>query len=96
MLKMTVHLAEFSAMMSKYNESMRYALDGIRQAQELGNREAKARLFFCMGENNWRLSLKIKHTIILTGLLSFCGAQRRSGNDAALLLLWSRNELFNE
>ena len=30
MLKMTVHLAEFSAMMSKYNESMRYALDGIR------------------------------------------------------------------
>ena len=60
MLKMTVHLAEFSAMMSKYNESMRYALDGIRQAQELGNREAKARLFFCMGENNWRLSFKDK------------------------------------
>ena len=60
LLKMTVHLAEFSAMMSKYNESMRYALDGIRQAQELGNREAKARLFFCMGENNWRLSFKDK------------------------------------
>ena len=29
LLKMTVHLAEFSAMMSKYNESMRYALDGL-------------------------------------------------------------------
>ena len=29
LLKMTVHLAEFSAMMSKYNESMRYAYSGI-------------------------------------------------------------------
>lgn len=60
MLKMTVYLAEFSAMMSKYNESMHYALEGIGRAQELGNREAKARLFFCMGENNWRLSFKDK------------------------------------
>jgi AraC-like DNA-binding protein len=60
MLKMTVYLAEFSLMMSKYNESMHYALEGIRQAQEVDNREAKARLFFCMGENNWRLSFKDK------------------------------------
>lgn len=60
MLKMTVYLAEFSSVMSKYNESMHYALEGIRQAQELGNREARARLFFCMGENNWRLSFKDK------------------------------------
>lgn len=60
MLKMTVYLAEFSAMMSKYNESMHYALEGIGRAQELENREAKARLFFCMGENNWRLSFKDK------------------------------------
>ncbi|MDE6819754.1 AraC family transcriptional regulator [Bacteroides acidifaciens] len=60
MLKMTVYLAEFSSMMSKYNESMHYALEGIRQAQEVDNREAKARLFFCMGENNWRLSFKDK------------------------------------
>lgn len=58
MLKMTVYLAEFSAMMSKYDQSMHYALNGIKQAQELGDREAKARLFFCMGENNWRLSFK--------------------------------------
>lgn len=60
MLKMTVHLAEFSAIMSKYDESMRYALSGIKQAQELGDREARARLLFCMGENNWRLSFKDK------------------------------------
>ncbi|QIU95209.1 helix-turn-helix domain-containing protein [Bacteroides faecium] len=60
MLKMIVYLAEFSAMMSKYNESMHYALEGIGRAQELENREAKARLFFCMGENNWRLSFKDK------------------------------------
>lgn len=44
-MKMTVHLAEFSAMMSKYNESMRYAYSGIKLAQELEDREAKARLF---------------------------------------------------
>lgn len=60
MLKMTVYLAELSAIMSKYDESMHYALNGIRQAQELGDREARARLFFCMGENNWRLSFKDK------------------------------------
>ena len=34
LLKMTVHLAEFSAMMSKYNESMRYAYSGSKLAQE--------------------------------------------------------------
>ena len=47
-------------MMSKYNESMRYAYSGIKLAQELEDREAKARLFFCIGENNWRLSFKDK------------------------------------
>ena len=58
MLKMTVFMAELSSTMSKYNESMRYALNGITQAQELKDREAEARLLFCIGENNWRLSLK--------------------------------------
>lgn len=58
MLKMTVFMAELSSAMSKYNESMRYALNGITQAQELKDREAEARLLFCIGENNWRLSLK--------------------------------------
>lgn len=60
MLKMTVFLSELSSLMSKYNESMRYALNGIKQAQELKDREAEARLLFCIGENNWRLSLKDK------------------------------------
>ena len=58
MLKMTVYLAELSSLMSKYNESMHYALSGIMQAQKLKDREAEARLLFCIGENNWRLSLK--------------------------------------
>ena len=34
MLKMTVYLAELSSIMSKYNESMHYALSGIMQAQK--------------------------------------------------------------
>ena len=58
MSKMTAYLAELSSSMSKYNESMRYALIGIAQAQKLKDREAEARLLFCIGENNWRLSLK--------------------------------------
>ena len=58
MLKMTVYLAELSSIMSKYNESTHYALSGIMQAQKLKDREAEARLLFCIGENNWRLSLK--------------------------------------
>ena len=35
MSKMTVYLAELSSIMSKYNESMHYALSGIMQAQKL-------------------------------------------------------------
>ena len=49
MLKMTVHLAEFSAMMSKYNESMRYALDGIRQAQEFREQGSQSQVIFLYG-----------------------------------------------
>lgn len=60
MLKMTVYLAELTNMMSKHNESMKYALSGIRQAQELQDREAEFRLLFCIGENNWALSSKDK------------------------------------
>lgn len=60
MLKMTVYLAELTNMMSKHSESMKYALSGIRQAQELQDREAEFRLLFCIGENNWALSSKDK------------------------------------
>ena len=79
MLKMTVYLAELSAIMSKYDESMHYALNGIRQAQELGDREARARLFFCMGRITGDYLLKIRRTIILTGLLNCCVARKICG-----------------
>ena len=60
MLKMTVYLAELTNLMSKHSESMKYALNGIRQARELQDREAEFRLLFCIGENNWALSSKEK------------------------------------
>ena len=66
-------------MMSKYNESMRYAYSGIKLAQELEDREAKARLFFCIGENNWRLSFKDKAYDYLTVLLNYCAVQIKCG-----------------
>ena len=60
LLKMTVYLAELSFLMSKYNESMNYALDGIAQSKRLEDRVSKARLLYCIGENNRMLSFKDK------------------------------------
>lgn len=60
LLKMTVYLAEFSFLMSKYNESMNYALDGIAQSKRLEDRVSEARLLYCIGENNRMLSFKDK------------------------------------
>ena len=60
LLKMTVYLAELSFLMSKYNESMNYALDGIAQSKRLGDRVSEARLLYCIGENNRMLSFKDK------------------------------------
>ena len=60
LLKMTVYLAELSFLMSKYNESMNYALDGIAQSKRLEDRVSAARLLYCIGENNRMLSFKDK------------------------------------
>ena len=60
LLKMTVYLAELSFLMSKYNESMNYALDGIAQSKRLEDRVSEARLLYCIGEHNRMLSFKDK------------------------------------
>ena len=60
LLKMTVYLAELSFLMSKYNESMNYALDGIAQSKRLEDRVSEARLLYCIGKNNRMLSFKDK------------------------------------
>lgn len=60
LLKMTVYLAELSFLMSKYSESMNYALDGIAQSKRLEDRVSEARLLYCIGENNRMLSFKDK------------------------------------
>ena len=60
LLKMTVYLAELSFLMSKYNESMNYALDGIAQSKRLEDRVSEARLLYCIGENNRMLSFRDK------------------------------------
>ena len=60
LLKMTVYLAELSFLMSKYNESMNYALDGIAQSKRLEDRVSEARLLYCIVENNRMLSFKDK------------------------------------
>lgn len=60
LLKMTVYLAELSFLMSKYKESMNYALDGIAQSKRLEDRVSEARLLYCIGENNRMLSFKDK------------------------------------
>ena len=46
MLKMTVFMAELSSVMSKYNESMRYALNGITQAQKLKDQGSRSQVAF--------------------------------------------------
>lgn len=46
MLKMTVYLAELSSLMSKYNESMQYALNGIVQAQNAERQRGGSQITF--------------------------------------------------
>ena len=40
------------------NESMRYALDGIKLAQKEKDKGAESKLLFCIGENKWQLSFQ--------------------------------------
>lgn len=58
LLKMTIALAELSSLLSEYEVSNRYVVEGIRQARDMGNKRAEAKLLFCMGENKRWLSFK--------------------------------------
>ncbi|MBS7040563.1 MAG: hypothetical protein KH153_11165 [Bacteroidales bacterium] len=58
LLKMIVSLAELSYLLSEYEESLRYASQGIELAQKTGDRKAEGKLLFSIGENKRILSLK--------------------------------------
>ena len=58
LLKMTIALAELSSLLSEYEVSNRYVVEGIRQARDMENKRAEAKLLFCMGENKRWLSFK--------------------------------------
>ncbi len=58
LLKMTVALAELSNLLSEYKESIRYAVQGLRLAEEEGDKQAEGKLLFCMGENKRMLSFR--------------------------------------
>ncbi|WP_446715728.1 helix-turn-helix transcriptional regulator [Bacteroides sp. GD17] len=58
LLEMTITLAELSNLLSEYKESIRYAIQGMELARENGDKQAEAKLLFCMGENKRMLSLK--------------------------------------
>lgn len=55
LLKMNVLLAELTSSMSQYANSIRYIRQGMKWAREQDNPIAKARLLFCMGENQYAL-----------------------------------------
>nr|WP_259325607.1 hypothetical protein [Bacteroides stercoris] len=58
LLKMTIALAELSSLLSEYEVSNRYVVEGIRQARDMENKRAEAKQLFCMGENKRWLSFK--------------------------------------
>ncbi|MFR1236049.1 MAG: helix-turn-helix domain-containing protein [Barnesiella sp.] len=58
LLKMIVSLSELSYLLSEYEESLRYASQGIELAQKTGDRKAEGKLLFSIGENKRILSLK--------------------------------------
>ena len=72
LLKMTIALAELSSLLSEYEVSNRYVVEGIRQARDMGNKRAEAKLLFCMGENKrWLSFLKRMLTKHLMKLFNF-------------------------
>ena len=96
MLKMTVYLAELSAIMSKYDESMHYALNGIRQAQELGIGRPEPDYSSVWGRITGDYLLKIRRTIILTGLLNCCVARKNMREMMLLSYYYGAKWAFDE
>ncbi|RHJ53182.1 helix-turn-helix domain-containing protein [Bacteroides sp. AM10-21B] len=58
LLKTTIMLAELSSLLSEYEVSNRYVVEGVRLARNINDKQAEVRLLFCMGENKRRLSFK--------------------------------------
>ena len=58
LLKMTIELADLASLLSEYEVSNRYVVEGIRLARNMNDEQAEAKLLFCMGENKRRLSFK--------------------------------------
>ena len=58
LLKMTIELADLASLLSEYEVSNRYVVEGIRLARNMNDEQVEAKLLFCMGENKRRLSFK--------------------------------------
>ena len=58
LLKMTIELADLASLLSEYEVSNRYVVEGIRLARNMNDEQAESKLLFCMGENKRRLSFK--------------------------------------
>ena len=57
-LQMTIDLAEVSFLLSWFEQSMRYATEGIALARKNGDKRAEGKLLFCLGENKKVLGFK--------------------------------------
>ena len=55
---MTIDLAEISFLLSRFEQSVKYATEGIALARKNGNKGSEAKLLFCLGENKKVLGLK--------------------------------------
>ena len=58
LLEMTIDLAEISFLLSRFEQSVKYATEGIALARKNGNKGSEAKLLFCLGENKKVLGLK--------------------------------------
>ena len=71
LLEMTIDLAEISFLLSRFEQSVKYATEGIALARKNGNKGSEAKLLFCLGENKKVLGLKREGDMLSMQMLSY-------------------------
>ena len=66
LLEMTIDLAEISFLLSRFEQSVKYATEGIALARKNGNKGSEAKLLFVWEKIRRCLGLKEKVMLILT------------------------------
>lgn len=93
LLEMTIDLAEISFLLSRFEQSVKYATEGIALARKNGNKGSEAKLLFCLGENKKVLGLKREGYAYFDQAIDLIKERVICFPCKCFLILWIENEL---